>query len=329
MSEITLQNTKAEIFEAYQAKSVLLSDSLKENETLIAAKFELEKTCESLSSALAETEKQFDAFKASINDIPDEIRKTLSAPERVTVCIPYVKGLAQGNELQLALRGWDLNFKENFDVVIIGDREDWMNDLVHVIECERFSTNPPLDVVNKMMLAIESDLVTEKFIWANDDQYLVSPCMLADFEILKCAGRLGETNFGNTLYQQNKARTADLLLSSNLGTIDFSTHLPVVFEKQKLKEVIDKYNMTEDPHLVTTIYHNYWFPGFVPLRIDTPEATENDNVKVGVYRKGADLDRLQKLIPRKKVVSNSESGWSQKLSEILNSYFSFKCKFEN
>jgi hypothetical protein len=316
MAEITLQNTKAEIFAAYEAAQ--------------NAVCELSEKLASLSEELNTANNKFAEFTAQIADIPEMPEAILSDTEQqVTVCIPYVKALAQGNELQLALRGWDLNFRENFNVVIIGDREDWMNDLVHVIECERISKNPPLDVVNKMLLAINSDQVTEKFIWANDDQYLVSPCMLADFEILKCAGRLGETDFGSSLYQQNKAKTAALLLRENLSTIDFSTHIPVVFEKQKLKEVIEKYNLVEDPHLVTTIYHNYWFPGFVPYNSEIPEALENDNLKVGVYRKGADLDRLKRLIPRKKLVSNSESGWSPKLSEILNSFFSFKCKFEN
>lgn len=301
MEDISLKNNKAEIFTAYQA----------------------------LQSALAETERQFEELKTSINEIPEETKETLFTPERVTVCIPYVKSLAQGNELQLALRGWAEYFKEDMNVVVIGDREDWMSDLVHVIECERFSTNPPLDVVHKMMLAIESDLVSEKFIWANDDQYLISPCMLADFETLKCTGRLGDKGTGSSLYQQNKKRTFDELLKNNQSTWDFSTHIPFVFEKERLLRMIEGLNLTEVPHLVATLYFNAYFPGFVPYECEGPAALENDNLKVGVYRPNADLDRLKNLIQRKKLISNSESGWTEKLSEILNSYFSFQCRFEN
>lgn len=289
MGEITLQNTKAEIFAAYQSAKVAIQE-LKDSQ---------------------------------------EFKDLQVVGRRVTVCIPYVKSLAQGNELQLALRGWHQNFKEEMNVVIIGDREDWMNDLVHVIECERFSKMPPLDVAHKMMLAIESDMVTEKFIWANDDQYLISPCMLADFETLKCSGRLGETDFGSSLYQKNKKRTMDLLVMNDQTTWDFSTHMPVVFEKQKLFEMIQELNLTEEPHLIATLYFNVYFPGFIPYESEGQTALDHDNLKIGVYRQGADLGRLKKLIPRKKLISNSESGWSPKLSEILNSYFSFKCRFEN
>lgn len=309
MAEITLQNTKAEIFAAYQAKLQYIDDCLKENQWL-------QDQIKDLKSQL----------EASVNQPMAELNST---SERVTVCIPYVKALAQGNELQLALRGWAENFKEEMNIVIIGDRESWMNDLVHVIECERISNNPPLDVVNKMLLAINSDLVTEKFIWANDDQYLISPCMLPDFETLKCTGRLGEKHFGSTLYQQNKKRTFDLLIKNNKGTWDFSTHMPFVFEKEKLKTIIEAFNLSNEPYLVATLYFNYWFPRFVPYECEGPVALEHDNLKVGVYRQNADLERLNKLIQRKKLISNSEAGWSGKLAEILNSFFSFTCRFEN
>jgi len=306
---ITLQNTKAEIFAAYQGKLQYIDDCLKENQWL--------------QDQLKECKSQLEA------PANQPLAELISKPEHVTVCIPYVRSLAQGNELQLAIRGWAENFKQGMNIVVIGDREDWMNDLVHVIECERISNNPPLDVVHKMMLAIESDQVTDKFIWANDDQYLISPCMLADFETLKCTGKLGDKNMGSTLYQQNKKRTFDFLVKHGAPTWDFSTHTPFVFEKDLLEDMIKSFELTKEAHLVATLYFNWYFPYFIPYECEGPIALENDNLKVGVYRQNADLDRLKKLMPRKKILSNSESGWSPALSEILNKQFASKCRFEN
>lgn len=264
MAEITLQNTKAEIFAAYQAKLQYIDDCLKENQWL--------------QDQIKDLKSQLEA------PVIQPMAELSSTPERVTVCIPYVKALAQGNELQLALRGWAENFREEMNIVVIGDREDWMNDLVHVIECERISNNPPLDVVNKMMLAIDSEMVSETFIWANDDQYLISPCILADFETLKCTGKLGDKHIGSTLYQQNKKRTFDLLVKEKRQTWDFSTHTPFVFEKDKLEALIELFDLDKEPHLVATLYFNYYFPGFVPYECEGPIPLENDNLKVGVYR---------------------------------------------
>jgi hypothetical protein len=288
MTNISENNTKAEILEAY-------------------------------SELMAEIER----LKAEATE------EEASENSKTTVCIPYIKEFAQGNELQLALRAWDKFFHESFNVVIIGDREDWMSDMVDVIECERIADNPPLDVVNKMKLAIESDLVSEKFIWSNDDQYLISPCMLADFETLKCTGKLDKMSFGKTLYQRNKKKTFEALKKAKASTWDYSTHMPFVFEKDKLKHLIEAYKMDKESYLVATMYFNLFYPKFVPLNVESRFSLELDNLKIGVYRPNADLDRLKKLKPRKKLISNSERGWTDAFSKLINGFFPKKCRFEN
>ena len=296
MAKITEKSTKADIYAAYQK-------SYGEVINLEASILRLE------------TEKEQSSEAAPINT------------QAITIVIPYIHELAQANELQLALRGWDENFKEDFKIVVIGDREPWMNDLVNVIECKRIGNNPPLDVVNKMLLAIDSDLVSEKFIWANDDQYVNTPCMLADFETLKCVGKLSKT-FGTTVFQKNKAQTAALLRENKIGNWDFSSHTPIVYEKTKLLALIHKFGLMKNPYLVQTLYFNYYFPKYVPYNVEAREALLKDNIKAGVYRVGADLKLLQQLMPGKKMLSNSETGWSDSLSKILNKRFSEKCRFE-
>lgn len=302
MAEISEKNTKKEILQAYA--DVVLK--------------------------LERAELDRDGFKRAFAECMNE-KETLSVPasdNKVTVVIPFIAEFAQGNELQLALRSWDEHFRENFNVVIIGDRLPWMNDELDVIECTRAGDNPPLDIARKMKMAIESPLVTDKFIWTNDDQYLVSPCMLADFETLKCVGRLDEFPLGTNLYNRNKKRTFDLLKEINAGLWDFSTHTPFVFEKEKLSWLIHNFNLTEEAHLISTLYHNIFFPGFIPYRIDSREALLNDNLKIGVYRSDADFALMKKLLPGKKIVNNSQRGWTPQLEEILNNTFPEKCRFE-
>lgn len=325
MTEISEKNTKAEILVAYSELVAELDLLKQQSEAKEASGDQCSSEQQTVgASTIADLEAEIERLK-SAGSIPALIETN----NRITVVIPFVAALAQGNELQLALRGWERNFREDFNVVIIGDRAPWMDDnIIDVIECECVGNNPPIDIAHKMLMAIESDLVTEKFIWANDDQYLISPCMLADFETLKCTGKLGEKSFGGQLYQQNKKRTFDTLKENGLGTWDFSSHIPVVFEKQKLKECIEFFNLTETPMLITTLYFNSWFLGYVPLRIDTQSSLENDNIKIGVYRENADMDKLKQLMPSKKLISNSESGWSNKFSAIINDIFKEKCRFE-
>lgn len=281
--EISLKNTKQEIFDAYQN---LLEQS---------------------------------------SDVDIE-----SSPKPVTVVIPYIKKLAQGNELLYAIRGWDRYFRENFNLVIIGDREPWMNDQVKVIETGRKSDNPPIDIAHKMLLAIGSDYVSEKFVWTNDDQYLVSPVMMADLETLKCTGRLEKKTLQGNLYLDNKARTLRVLkeVMGPAPIWDYSTHFPFVFKKSALKNVIEDFELTKNAMLIATVYYNFEFPFFIPYNLETPSALEHDNLKAGVYRQNADLGRLRRLIPQKKVIGNSERGYSKEFMAIVAEVLKWKSRFE-
>src|SRR5690606_7790263 len=51
----------------------------------------------------------------------------------IPLLIPYLKSEVAGEELRYALRSWEQNFKEDFQVVVIGDREDWFSpEIVHI-----------------------------------------------------------------------------------------------------------------------------------------------------------------------------------------------------
>ena len=161
-------------------------------------------------------------------------QENLAILDHTTVVIPYVKNKAQGNELKMALRSFDKFLRFGVNVVIIGDREEWMSDVVTVIEHECVSDNPQIDVLEKLKLAIAADEVTDKFIWSNDDIYLVAPVMLAHIEVPKNKGILRPELYKG-IYRDNMERTVALL--ADFPKLDFGTHTPVVYEKQKSYQV--------------------------------------------------------------------------------------------
>lgn len=270
----------------------------------------------------------FDAYQKLLEK--QEVTSDTNLEPTLSVVIPYVKKLAQGDELKYALRGWDRHFKENFNLVIIGDREPWMSDQVHVIEAKRMSENPPIDIANKMLLAIESELVSKKFVWTNDDQYLVSPVMMADLETLKCTGRLEKKALSGSLYLENKARTFRILkeVKGKDPIWDYSTHFPFVFKKEDLASLINEFELTKQAMLIATLYYNMVYPFFIPYNLETQNALEHDNLKAGVYRPNADLKRLRRLIPWKKVIGNSERGYSKEFMLIVQEMLPWKSRFE-
>lgn len=90
-------------------------------------------------------------------------------------------------------------------------------------------------------------------------------------------------------------------------------HTPVYLETAKLLELIDKFNMTEESYLITSLYFNYFYPNRIPLKLDLPY----DNLKAGVYRQNANLIMLKDISHWKILISNSVAGWSKEFEQIM------------
>ncbi|WP_321519989.1 hypothetical protein [uncultured Bacteroides sp.] len=240
----------------------------------------------------------------------------------ITVVIPYAKELAQGKELLFALRSICVNSHFPGKIVIIGDREDWFSDEVTVIPHTRVSDNPQIDTIEKLKIAIDSELVSDKFIWSNDDIYFISPVLLADIEVLKIKGILTPSSFSGA-YRDNMIRTIDLLGGGEVP--DFETHTPVIFEKEKLITLFEKFpELSTGGYLISSIYFNVLFPSFIPMVLDWKE----DQCLLPVVSQGWDINVFNKLISKKKFLNNAESGYSENLIKRLSDLFPDKSDLE-
>lgn len=251
----------------------------------------------------------------------------IKAGKKISICIPYLAKAAQGIELLMTLRSIAKNFHEDFQVVIIGDRPDWISDDVIHIDAPCVSKNPQVDVINKIKMAIADERVSDSFIWTNDDIYFVSPVMLSDIQFLTAHGVLEKTEPAKTKYQANKNRTIDLLKSFNLSNFNYSTHTPFFFEKIKLVELFETFDelQSEDVGLlISSLYYNFHFKNYSPLIIDNI----NGNYMLRLISQNPDPKVFAKYVAGKKFLNNSENGYNKILIDYLNKNFPEKSRFE-
>lgn len=244
-----------------------------------------------------------------------------------TIVIPYAKDLAQGIELRMALRSIAKHIRTQVNVVIIGDREPWMVEdelILTVIEHERSSDNPQIDVIEKLKLAIASPMVSDRFIWSNDDIYFVSPVTLADIEVLKAKETLNPSLFGG-IYAANMQRTVDLLNNANLPIRNFATHTPVMYNKEMLVELFERFpELAAGGYLLSSVYFNYHYPDHVAQELNWP----TDNWQVPVVKKEPNRVMFDAIIATKKWLNNAESGYSDFLRDTLLKLFPDASPFE-
>lgn len=256
--------------------------------------------------------------------VQDGFDKKTAGTACVSVVIPYCKEYAQGNELLFALRSWYQNARFPFRIVIIGDAEEWMDgENLTLIECPRCSDIPSVDTLHKLWTAIESTDVTGLFIWTNDDIYLMNPVGMDHIALPKILGMLNPEAY-NGHYRKAMQHTVEMLTESGMPTLNYGTHTPVVFEKQRLEALLpaDDPKATEGT-LFTSLYFNQCNTVH-PVRLDW----KTDPFLLPVVSKAPDEKYVERLLQNKVFMNNARSGYSPWLEKFLEKRFPDKSPCE-
>lgn len=247
-----------------------------------------------------------------------------SVPNHVTVVIPYCREYAQGKELLFALRSWQKNVRFGINIVVIGDREDWFSEEITFIEHKRISDNAQVDTLAKLKIAVESPEVTERFVWTNDDIYVMNPITLAHIEVPKVMGILNPDKFKG-IYAENLERTKALLEKNHLPCLNYGTHTPILFCKALLAEMFARFpEIEEGGYLFSSVYYNSLPYPTQPVYLDWP----TDQVLLPVVSQNPDEKKVLDLLSRKAFMNNAVSGYSPWLETFLGKVFPEPSDFE-
>ena len=263
--------------------------------------------------------------KKEIEAEPEVVsQETVPVQSHVSVVIPYCKEFAQGKELLYALRSWQKNVRFGINIVVIGDREDWFSEEITFIEHQRVSDNPQIDTLAKLELAIASPEVTERFIWSNDDIYLMSAVSLAHIELPKVLGVLNPEKYSG-VYATNMLRTAELLQGANLPVLNYGTHTPLLFEKSLLTAMLERFPMVRDGgYLFSSLYFNAQPYPTHPVVLNW----RTDQVLLPIVSKAPDENKVMDLLEHKVFLNNAVSGYSSWLERFLDKQFPEPSDFE-
>jgi hypothetical protein len=146
------------------------------------------------------------------------------------ILITYIHTHDCGNELRYTLRSLKNITNFSGEVVVVGDTEDWFNN-VEVVKTSRLSYKPYLDQVLKIHKALPH--MPDTFIIGQDDIYCLEPVEIGVFH-------QGDFKFtSSSLHQRTKRFTHDLLVEKGYTPIDYETHTPMLVNKAKLQEVLE------------------------------------------------------------------------------------------
>lgn len=248
---------------------------------------------------------------------------------RVTIVIPYKK-LEDSEELKYVLRSIDRHAKFRFQLCIVGDLPDWVNPnkILHLnpVISQRDVNPKAFNVIDKLKYVAHHDEVDERILLMYDDIVFLRDIRLDDIKELIALQELPSSEDfktdASTVWKMIIINTMRALQRNNLPYNNYETHLPRLFEKERMQNVFKLFGFTKRAYCFPTIYYNYYY--------SVPDRFLNSNpgdIKAGIYFQ-KDLDNLQTLIGNNKWLNWGEKFWVQELKEILRETFPEKGKYE-
>lgn len=196
-------------------------------------------------------------------------------------------------DLRYSLRSLEQNWGDGpgqtFRVFIVGDRPPHWHDMMHVPHTHESSAVNGLrfpkavDAVRKMKEILRCADIGERFLYMSDDIVLLKPTGPQYFDKLIAQSEFtGQENFSISRFGKLMENTYKALKAYGLKRVfHYETHMPRLFEKRKMWEVIQRFDPEKNLLLLPTLYYNYHYPGQQPTLLH-----KLDNVKVAFL--GAD-----------------------------------------
>ena len=155
-----------------------------------------------------------------------------------------VKDAIYNEELRYSLRSVEKNFPHK-RVVFIGGKPMYCNPDKQIVVNQKGATK--WDRVRAMLKQIaETDDITENFVLFNDDFFIMEPVTeLPPYRygtLQELCQRIERKNKGRpTKYTLSLEKTIKALEEKGLPTINFELHMPILLNRGKLLEVIERF----------------------------------------------------------------------------------------
>lgn len=170
-------------------------------------------------------------------------------------------------DLRYSLRSVEENWmRGSYRVFIVGDRPPHWGDFMHLPHAHESSKERGLkypkavDAVRKMKAILDCPQIGEQFVYMSDDVALLRPLDAEYLAVRRAALELDPAQkVGGTKWRTWIWNTYEALKQAGCTRVwNYETHLPRVFEKRRMREVIARFDPEKNHLLLPTLYFNYF-----------------------------------------------------------------------
>lgn len=177
----------------------------------------------------------------------------------IDIVIPLGKGSPwDNNELRYSLRSIEKHLKKYNRIYIVGEKPDWIQNVIHVPHVE--SGHASQNIIEKVKTVCKNcgDLSAQFMFW-NDDFFLlkdVDACKYPYYHRGDLYKSIPKNK--NNWYQEYILETIKELESKDLGTLNFDVHTPIIYTKEGIR-MLNKYFDFRKKLVIKSTYCNTFY----------------------------------------------------------------------
>jgi hypothetical protein len=180
-----------------------------------------------------------------------------------TIDVVYVLGTGSNwnnNEIRFSLRAIEKNLKGVGNIFVIGEKPDWMQNVIHIAHPDEFGpANADGNIIRKVLRAIQDERLSDRFLFINDDHIVIKPINACDVPYFHKGDMTTykEEYFKTPYWRKRLGRTRDVLVFKGIPAYHYDCHTPIVFDKDKFPEVMKQFDYGVKPgYTMKSIYAN-------------------------------------------------------------------------
>jgi hypothetical protein len=241
--------------------------------------------------------------------------------------IVYVIGTGsnwRNNELRFSLRSIAKNLSNVGKVFIVGERPDFLKNIIHIPAADIFdpAVNADGNIITKVLAACNDKRLNETFLFINDDHLVIKPMNIADVPPFhKDLMDTFPDEYWNFNYWRKRLQlTKDVLLAKNLPCFNFDCHTPILMNKEKFKTIVSGFDYKTGTGLtIKSIYGN---------SVLANEGVYLTDQKKTIFRHYKLQEIRERVVPAQ-FISFNDQGLNDSLKWWLIEEFPDKCKYES
>lgn len=190
-------------------------------------------------------------------DTPTITDKTLFSLPSIDAVYPLGTGSRwSDSEIRFSLRSLQKNFPELGRVFIVGEKPDWLTNVIHIPLPDSYRGNKDANLIAKVLAACKAG-ISPRFIRLSDDEFFLRPTTYAEMPPLFTLDLTRQPDsYFSTTWNRHLRNTRDRLQECNLPALHYDTHCPNAYHRDKFVKIMGQHPWQTTPYTINTLYYN-------------------------------------------------------------------------